>query len=533
LQIRTGKVKQHFLGGQITSAIYKEQHHGPVFCGRTGLDGDEHAFGEHGGTERAVHQYNPEHYLDWQAEDSPHRELYDTGAYGENIATINMSEDNVCIGDIFQVGDHVLLEVSEPRHPCYKLNSRFQWPRALKRTIQTGRAGWNMRVLETGEICKGDVISLIERPYPRWSVLNVQRVLRGKHVPLQFLAECSRLPMTDTWLNIAREKLKSSSKRYTLVDAQLVTRNVRKLTFTLKEPLELSDPDSDAYAFAQITFGPDLEISRAYSIVDGNLYKFSLGVALDTRSRGGSAYLHNELKLGDEIEMSPGANQAVAENDRNCDDDMMRILIVGGIGITAFLPSIREWNSKGLPYHLHYAVRTPEEAAFLDELPKDKTTLYAKSRGERLNVDSVIPQRTSDGTYSARIFSCGPARMVQQCQRRTTQLGYPKHVVHYEDFGSGAGGDLGGPFEIEVDEPDTDRHEELTVPSNKTLLDVLNEAGFDVPSSCKAGGCGSCKVTVCQGEVDYKSTSLTSNEKGMAMQSCVDRGIGKLRLEID
>jgi ferredoxin-NADP reductase len=295
----------------------------------------------------------------------------------------------------------------------------------------------------------------------------------------------------------------------------------------------LSDPDFDAYAFAQITFGPDLEISRAYSIVDGNLYKFSLGVALDTRSRGGSAYLHNELKLGDEIEMSPGANQAVAENDRNCDDDMMRILIVGGIGITAFLPSIREWNSKGLPYHLHYAVRTPEEAAFLDELPKDKTTLYAKSRGERLNVDSVIPQRTSDGTYSARIFSCGPARMMQQCQRRTTQLGYPKHVVHYEDFGSGAGGYLGGPFEIEVDEPDTDRHEELTVPSNKTLLDVLNEAGFDVPSSCKAGGCGSCKVTVCQGEVDYKSTSLTSNEKGMAMQSCVDRGIGKLRLEID
>lgn len=533
LQIRTGKVKHHFLGGEITSAIYKELHHGPVSCGRTGLDGDEHAFSEHGGTERAVHQYNPEHYPDWQAECPPKPDLYETGAYGENIATTNMNEDNVCIGDKFKLGHDVLLEVSEPRHPCYKINSRFQWPRALKRTIQTGRAGWNMRVLQTGDICKGDTISLVERPFPKWSVLNVQRVIRGKHVPLQLLAECSRLPMTDAWLNIAREKLKNASKRYTLVDAQHITRNVRKLTFALHEPLELSDPSFDPYAFAQITFGANMEISRAYSVVDGNIHRFSLGVALDRHSRGGSAYLHSELKVGDEISMSPGANKAATENDRECGDAMARILIVGGIGITAFLPSIREWNSKGLPYHLHYAVRSPEEAAFLDDLPKDKTTLYAKSRGERLEIDSVIPQKDSNSTSNARIFACGPARMMQACKSRTTQLGYPEHAVHYEDFGSGAGGDLGDAFEIEVTEPDTDRHAELTVPSNKTLLDVLNEAGFDVPSSCKAGGCGSCKVTVCQGEVDYKSTSLTSKEKGIALQTCVDRGIGKLRLEVD
>jgi MOSC domain-containing protein YiiM/ferredoxin-NADP reductase len=533
LQIRTGKVKHHSLGGEITSAIHKKQHHGSVFCGRTGLDGDEHAFSEHGGTERAVHQYNPEHYPDWQAEGPPNPELYETGAYGENIATTNMNEHNVCIGDKFKLGDDMLLEVSEPRHPCYKLNSRFQWPKALKRTIQTGRAGWNMRVLQTGKIRKGDAISLLERPFPKWSILNVQRVIRGQNVPLQLLAECARLPMTDTWLNIAREKLKNSSKLYTLVDAQHITQNVRKLTFALKESLELIDPNFDPYAFALINFGAKLEISRAYSIVSGDQHRFSLGVALYRHSRGGSSYLHNELKVGDEILMSPGANQAATENDRRCDDGQIRILIVGGIGITAFLPSIRAWNSKGLPYHLHYAVRSLGEAAFLDELPKDKTTIYAKSRGERLDIESVIPQKISDGTYHARIFSCGPARMMQECQRRTAQLGYPEHMVHYEDFGSGAGGDHGDAFEIEVTEPDTDKHLELMVPSNKTLLDVLNEAGFDIPYSCKAGGCGSCKVTVCQGEVDYKSTSLLSNEKGIALQSCVDRGIGKLTLEID
>jgi MOSC domain-containing protein YiiM/ferredoxin-NADP reductase len=536
LQVRSGKVKKNGLGGEITSAIYKQEQHGRIFCGSTGVTGDEHGSNRHGGTERAVHQYNPDHYADWQAEDPPQPDLYDLGAYGENLITTKMNDDNVCIGDIFRLGHDVLLEVSEPRHPCFKLNSRFQWPRALKRTIRTGRAGWNMRVLQTGEICKGDTISLKERPYPKWSVMNVQRVIRAKTVPLQLLAECIQLPMTDLWLDIAKDRLRKSPKIYTLVDARLVTQRVRKLTFALKEPLQLSNPDFDPFAFAQIAFGPDLKFSRAYSIVDGNMYKFSLGVALDDHSRGGSAYLHKTMKLGNEIEMSPGANQNAIENDAKCDDDLQRILIVGGIGITAFLPSIRDWEIEGLPYQVHYAVRSPEDAAFLDILPMNKTTLYAKSRGQRLNVDDLIPQPSSGNTtntHRARIFSCGPQRMMQACEQRTTQLGYPEHMVHYEDFGAGAGGDFGDPFEVEVEAPDVSRHETLTVPSNKTLLDVLNEAGFDVLFSCKAGACGACKVTVCEGEIDYRSNALTAKEKGVALQSCVDRGFGKLKLEID
>jgi ferredoxin-NADP reductase len=327
--------------------------------------------------------------------------------------------------------------------------------------------------------------------------------------------------------------MRTAPKIYTLVDAAYVTSRVRKLTFALKEQLPLSDPGFEPFVFAQITFGPDLSISRAYSIVSGDLFKFSLGVALDDRSTGGSAYLHKELRIGDEIEMSPGSNKNAAENDAQSDQDLMRILIVGGIGITAFLPSIRDWERSGLPYQLHYAVRSPEEAAFLDELPRDKTTLYAKSRGERLDTDKLIPEPASDNTFKARIFSCGPQRMMQDCEQRTTQLGYPTHMVHYEDFGSGAGGDLGAPFEVEVTEPEANRHETLEVPSNKTLLDVLNGAGFDVLFSCKAGACGACKVTVCEGDIDYRSTSLTAKEKGVALQSCVDRGLGKLKLEID
>lgn len=533
LQVRAGKVRTAALGGEITSAIYKQEQDGPIFCTPTGFTGDEHASNRHGGTERAVHQYDPDHYVDWQAESAPEPLLYETGAYGENVVSTNLSENNVCIGDVFQLGNDVLLEVSEPRHPCYKLNSRFRWQRALTRTIRTGRSGWNMRVLRTGTVCKGDAITLVKRPFPQWSVLNVQRVIRGRQVPPHLLAECTQLPLTDLFLHLANDRLRQAPKTYTLVDAQYVTRRVKKLTFALKEPLVLTHPEFDRYAFAQITFGPDAGLSRSYSIVDGDLYRFSLGVALDRQSRGGSSYLHNELKVGDEIEMAPGTNPGAQENDAKCDQGLTRVLIIGGIGITAFLPSIRDWESKDLPYRIHYAVRSPEEAAFLDRLPADKTTLYASSRRERLDIGNVIPKPGRGNAHQARIFSCGPSRMMQECARITTQLSYPEHMVHFEDFGGGEGGHLGDAFEVEVDEPDTNRHEQLTVPSNKSLLDVLNEVGFDVVFSCKSGACGACKVKVCQGEIDYKSTALLAKEKGVALQSCVDRGRGKLKIEVD
>lgn len=536
LEARTGKVKKAGLGEQITSAIYKKAHTEPVFCGPTGLEGDEHAASSHGGTERAVHQYDAAHYPDWRSENGiAQPDLYDVGSFGENLVTTGgMREDSVCIGDVYKLGSEVLLEVSEPRHPCFKLNTRFQWPNMLKRTIQSGRSGWNMRVLQPGMICKGDKISLLIRPHPEWSILNVQRVIRGKTVPLRLLSECTQLPMTQLWISIAIEKLIRTPKPYKLVDAQMAASRVRKLTFELSEDLVLTKPGFNHYAFAMITFGPkDAPINRSYSIVEGNLYKFTLGVSLDRNSRGGSAYLHHELKIGDEITMTPGDNQGAQENDKKCDESLQRIVIVGGIGITAFLPSIQDWESKGLLYHLHYAAHTPEDAAFLDRLPKDKTTLYFSAAGNRLNVASIIPKLSQDGTPQTRIFSCGPTRLMKECARITSKLGYPEHMVHYEDFGNGEGGDFGDPFDVEVDDPNENRHEILKVPANKTLLDMLTQAGFDVTSSCLSGACGACKVTLCKGDVYYKSTSLLASQKGHAIQACVDRGIGKIKIEIE
>ncbi|EME86233.1 uncharacterized protein MYCFIDRAFT_151247 [Pseudocercospora fijiensis CIRAD86] len=534
LQIRTGKVGRL---GHTKSAIAKHEVNGPIFVGNTGLIEDEHVYRDHGGIERAVHGYNPNHYADWRAEEPPNPSLFDLGGFGENLCATNLDEENVCIGDLFRVGENVILQVSEPRNPCYKLNIRFEWSRALKRVQSTGRVGWLFRVLETGYIEKGDGIVLIDRPHPRWSVMNVQRVIAGKSVPLALLQECSDLEvLTEKFRDRARKRLEGSPKKYTLVEVKSVTSRVKQFTFTLRDSLRLQNAAFEPFAFAQIRFGPELSMSRSYSIVAGDLGRFTLGVALDDASRGGSKFLHAELKLGDEIEMLPGANPRAVRDEKIClekESIKNRIVIIGGIGVTAFLPAIRQWQADHVPFEVHYAVRSPEQAAFLEMLPANQTTVYAQSRGERLDMTKVIAAKAHEGRFDIKVYCCGPSRLMEACRQHLEEAGYPEHMSHFEDFGGAPGGQLGEGFEVEVHEPDEGRQEMLTVPPEKSLLQVLNEAGFDVMSSCQSGGCGACKVTVCAGEVKHRSTVLTAKEKATNLQACVDRGIGKITIEID
>lgn len=139
LEVRHGKLKD--LYGE-PSGIYKEPRDGPVFASRTGLIGDEHQYPPHGGTERAIMFYDAAHYADWRCEDAPDTDLFQYGGFGENLVVAGMTEANVCIGDTYRVGKDVVVEISEGRNPCYKLNKRFQWDMALRRVTNTVRTGW-------------------------------------------------------------------------------------------------------------------------------------------------------------------------------------------------------------------------------------------------------------------------------------------------------------------------------------------------------------------------------------------------------
>ncbi|MFA7291275.1 MAG: MOSC domain-containing protein [Rhodocyclaceae bacterium] len=146
------------------SAIWKEPLTGPVRITREGLAGDVQADRRvHGGPEKAVHHYAGENYARLAAAFPQIAETLVVGSIGENISTFGLDETKVCIGDIFRIGS-ALLQVSQPRRPCWKIDSRYGQKGITAHIVETGLTGWYYRVLEEGEAAPGDDFEHLERP---------------------------------------------------------------------------------------------------------------------------------------------------------------------------------------------------------------------------------------------------------------------------------------------------------------------------------------------------------------------------------
>lgn len=207
--VLTGEVA--LLGGR-PSAIAKTPRTGPVFLGRTGLTGDSWAdSGLHGGTEKALHHYPQDHYRGWHARHPPSAALPCPGAFGENVSTLDMTEDNVCIGDVFRLGGSVV-QVSQPRQPCWKLNLRFDHTEFARWVQELGWTGWYYRVIEEGEVAMGDRFHLLGRDAPDWPLSRLLKVWFQTpldHAQLETIAGMDCL--SDRWRAAARRRLETGA----------------------------------------------------------------------------------------------------------------------------------------------------------------------------------------------------------------------------------------------------------------------------------------------------------------------------------
>jgi MOSC domain-containing protein YiiM len=193
IEIRTGKAAS-FGNGKLVSAINKTPRRGSVALRRRGLDGDEQADRRfHGGPDKAVLHYAAENYDAWRSEQPSHPEFYAPGAFGENFVSRGLDETNVCLGDVFRIGA-AEVEVSQPRQPCFKLNHRFQQGDMARRVQTTGRTGWYYRVLTEAEIVAGDLITLMDRPFPDWTLRRLQQHLYVKTQDSTALETLAKLP---------------------------------------------------------------------------------------------------------------------------------------------------------------------------------------------------------------------------------------------------------------------------------------------------------------------------------------------------
>lgn len=175
-EVRVGRVRR--LGEtDIMSAIAKTACRGPVRLSASGAEGDEQGNTVvHGGPEKALLQYPEHHYAAWRGEFPASAHLFVPGGFGENLVAGGLDESSVCIGDVVEVGSAVL-QVAQPRQPCFKLNHRFQIRAMSRRTQDTRRTGWYYRVLGEGTIVAGDTLKVVGRPHPEWSVSRVQHHL--------------------------------------------------------------------------------------------------------------------------------------------------------------------------------------------------------------------------------------------------------------------------------------------------------------------------------------------------------------------
>lgn len=185
--------------GAETSAIMKRPREGVVQLLEDGFAPDEQADRRvHGGPEKAVHLYPLDHHAVWrdELEDEAALALLDEpGAFGSNLSVASITEDHVHIGDRFRLGGAVI-ELNQPRQPCWKVDHRFGVKGMTARIVETGRSGWYFRVLETGDVEAGDTLERIERGHEAWSAARVfTALIRGKatKAELEELAQLARL----------------------------------------------------------------------------------------------------------------------------------------------------------------------------------------------------------------------------------------------------------------------------------------------------------------------------------------------------
>jgi MOSC domain-containing protein YiiM len=210
VQLRVGRARPFGPNGE-PSAIDKHPVVHPLRLTVNGFAGDQQGDRRHhGGPEKAVHHYPEEHYAAWRLGlPKLQAERFQAGAFGENLGTFGLTEANVCVGDVFRLGA-VLVQVSQARQPCWKLNLRFGIPDMSRRVQDSGRAGWYYRVLESGEVAPGAALRLIDRPHPGWPLARLLFHLYEDPLNVRALAAMAALDsLSPSWRELAQRRLAS------------------------------------------------------------------------------------------------------------------------------------------------------------------------------------------------------------------------------------------------------------------------------------------------------------------------------------
>lgn len=285
------------------------------------------------------------------------------------------------------------------------------------------------------------------------------------------------------------------------------------VSLTLRAPSGEPLPPWEPGAHLEVVLGDGLV--RHYSLCGevSDETTWRIAVLLEPNSRGGSRFVHEAIRPGHQLHVTgPRNNFRLVENDRY-------VFVAGGIGITPILPMVRQLASTGRPWTLLYGGRTRESMAFLDELAAfTGGDLLVRPQDEfgLLDLDSLLGE-PQPGTS---VYCCGPGPLIDAVEERCRT--WPPGSLHRERFAaSTTRTSSDDPFEVEL----ARSGKRITVPSFCSMLDVLEEAGYEITNSCRAGICGTCLTTVISGEPEHNDDVLSDEERASnkVMLPCVSR----------
>lgn len=313
--------------------------------------------------------------------------------------------------------------------------------------------------------------------------------------------------------------------RLEVTDVQAEARDVLQVELRAPDNAELPAFEPGAHVAVDLPNG----MIRQYSLSNDwrERDRYVLGVARAAQSKGGSLFVHQALRRG--MTLSVGTPRNGFPLDPSA---AQYLFLAGGIGITPILAMIRWCEAHGRPWRLAYAVRSAQRAAFLETLNAiggGSVHLHADDR--QSGIFDPVPW-LAGSPQGEHVYCCGPAPMMAAVKAAASHR--DPATVHFEYFNAPSG-DVAAfaekkPFTIELRRSGRS----LSVPADKSILEILEQNGVSVVSYCREGTCRTCETGVCDGAVEHRDFCLTpeEQEKGKTMVVCVSRAKSE-RLVLD
>ena len=549
------------------TGIWKEPVHGRCRARRLNLDGDGQGdVAGHGGEQRAVFVYQIESYRYWQEQLG--RSDFVHGQFGENFTIEGLPDNEVCIGDRFQIGSAVF-EVTQPRVTCYRIGMRLEERRMPALLTSSGRPGFYFRVLQEGDVGAGDLIVKVGESKERMTVTEVNALLYLPGHSREQLERALRIEaLSPGWRASFGAMLQSHGtgnaglvpeaaahpaaagfKSLTATEVEHESEDVLSVRLQSADSQPLVEALPGQYVVVRlqpIAGGPVL--FRSYSLsgpVSRERYRISVKV-----EPGGLAgrYLREHLRVGASLDVSvPRGGFILQPAQRPV------VLLSAGIGATpvlAMLYALAAQHSTRQVLWLHGA-RDGAHHPFADEVARLLVTLpngqryicYSRPRpADMLGKDFDASGHLSGSVFAAlklssqaEVYMCGPTRFMADMTSSLTTLGVTPDRIHTEIFNGGpsltpglVAGEARAPHAPAQDAPGgplisfarSSVAGHWKASAYRSILEIAEACDVPVRWSCRSGVCHSCETGVVSGTVVYDPEPLERPAAGNILPCC-------------